>query len=237
MNNEESNSTENPVDIEQPESIQTEEVIVEEGIDDLKAQMPSELDTLKLRAAQMEIKFHPKIGLDKLKKKIADFQKEAEKTNVKLAREAAKQKELEEATLVTTDTGINTNKVESETKGQRRARLVKEASRLVRVRVSNMNPNKKEWEGDIFTVSNSVVGTFKKYVPYNNEEGWHVPQIILTHLLERQCQIFYTVKNNRGAKVRKGKLIKELNIEVLPDLTYPELKELAQRQAQANSID
>jgi len=100
-----------------------------------------------------------------------------------------------------------------------------------------MNPNKKEWEGEMFTVSNSVVGTFKKYVPFNNEDGWHVPTIIYKMLKDKQCQIFHTVKNSRGAKVRKGKLIKEYAIELLPDLTLPQLQELAQKQALAHSID
>ena len=132
---------------------------------------------------------------------------------------------------------VNPNNPKRETERQRRARLFKESSKLIRVRITNMNPNKKEWEGDIYTVSNSLVGTFKKYIPYDNEEGWHVPQIIVNHLKERQCQVFYTVKNNKGAKIRKGKLIRELAIEILPDLSVDELQSLAQRQAQAHSID
>ena len=114
-----------------------------------------------------------------------------------------------------------------------RAALQKSASELMRIRVTCMNPAKKEWEGEIFTVGNAVVGTFKKYVPFNADEGWHVPRMIYQQMLERQCQVFYTVTNRNGVKTRAGKLIREFNIEVLPPLTVEELKEIAQRQAMA----
>jgi hypothetical protein len=100
-----------------------------------------------------------------------------------------------------------------------------------------MNPAKKEWDGEIITTGNSLVGTFRKYIPFNSDEGWHVPQIIYNQLVSRQCQVFTTVTDARGNKVRRGKLIREFAIEVLPQLTPQELHELAQRQAMAKSID
>jgi hypothetical protein len=45
------------------------------------------------------------------------------------------------------------------------------------------------------------------------------------------------VKDSRGNNVRKGKLIKEFAIEVLPQLTEAELKEMARRQAMSRAID
>lgn len=117
-----------------------------------------------------------------------------------------------------------------------RAALQKSASELIRIRVTCMNPAKKEWEGEIFTVGNAVVGTFKKYVPFNADEGWHVPRIIYEQLKDRECQVFTTVRDSRGNSTRKGKLIKEFAIEVLPNLTEEEIKELAQRQAMAKSV-
>jgi hypothetical protein len=100
-----------------------------------------------------------------------------------------------------------------------------------------MNPAKKEWDGEIFTAGNSLVGSMTKYVPFNADDGWHVPRIIYQQLVQRQCQVFTTVRDSRGNTSRKGKLIKEFAIEVLPMLTAEELKDLAQRQAMAKSID
>lgn len=120
-----------------------------------------------------------------------------------------------------------------ETESQRRLRLRREAAALVRVRVTCMNPSKREWDGEIFTASNAVVGTFKRYVPFNAEDGWHVERMILNQMKQRKCQVFHTVKDSRGNRTRQGKLIPEFAIEELPPLTEKELKELAQRQAMA----
>lgn len=176
-----------------------------------------ELTVLKARADKMGISYHPSIGVDKLKEKI----------KAALSDEPVEAVEDEVAETVTEV------KVKKKSKGE----LKKEASKLVRIRVTCMNPNKKEWEGEIFTVSNAVVGTFKKYVPFNTEEGYHVPHIIYEQLKERKCQIFQTVRDSRGNKSRKGKLINEFSIEMLPPLTPAELQELARKQAMANSVD
>ena len=173
-----------------------------------------ELTTLKARADLLGISYHPSIGLEKLREKInAATSDEVSQTN---ASQASPQEE-------------NVN--------QKRARLKKEALELVRIRVTCMNPAKAEWEGEIFTVGNSAIGSVTKYVPFNADAGWHVPRIIYQQLAERQCQIFTTVTDSRGNKSRKGKLIREFAIEVMPNLTPAELHELAQRQAMAKAID
>lgn len=168
-----------------------------------------ELTALKERAELMGVKFHPSISLEKLR----------EKVNAALAPEA------EAANAA------------PETKKISRLEAQRKASELVRIRVTCMNPAKKEWEGEIFTVGNATVGTFKKYVPFNADEGWHVPRMIFDQLKERQCQVFVTSKDKRGNTTRVGKLIKEFAVEVLDPLTEEELKDLAQRQAMAKSID
>jgi hypothetical protein len=114
--------------------------------------------------------------------------------------------------------------------------LRKEAQRLVRVRITCMNPNKKDWDGEIFTVSNSVVGTLRKYVPFNAEDGWHIPSMMLDFLRDKQFVQHYVERKN-GQEINRHKLVKEFAIEVLEPLTEEELKELAQRQAMARSVD
>lgn len=107
------------------------------------------------------------------------------------------------------------------------------ANRLVRCRITCMNPAKKNWTGEIVSVGSAKLGTFKKFIPYNNEEPYHVPWIIFNHLKERQCRIGTTVKLPNGREVNRYKLINEFAIEVLPPLTPGELKDLKQRQAMA----
>lgn len=174
-----------------------------------------ELSTLKARADLLGISYHPSIGVEKLREKLA----------------AAMEGDAKETK--NEGTGIGTP-VESE--AQKRLRLMQEATKLVRIRVTCMNPAKKEWEGEIITVGNAGVGTYKKYIPFNADEGWHVPNIIYQALQERQCQVFVSSKTKNGVTIRQGKLIKEFAIEVLPPLTEEELKDLAQRQAMSKSV-
>lgn len=191
------------------------------GQEDTNADLPQidELTTLKGRADLMGIKYHPSISLDKLRAKV----------NAAITSDATGE-DISDAN----DTPVVE---EVETLSQRRGRKRREANELVRVRVTCMNPAKKEWDGEIFTAGNSLVGSFTKYVPFSAEDGWHVPRIILNQIQQRQAQIFVEARDARGNKVRKSKLIKEFAVEILPNLTPQELDELARRQAMAKSID
>lgn len=183
--------------------------------EDAPVLVQDELQTLKDRANLLGVKFHPSISLEKLREKVM----------AATSGEAAPNDDAKTAEPV------------EETVGQKRNRLKREALALVRVRITCMNPAKAEWEGEIVTAGNSLIGSVKKFVPFNADDGWHIPHILLQQLRERQCQIFQTVSDARGNKVRKGKLIKEFAIEELPPLTAEELAELARRQAMAKAID
>jgi hypothetical protein len=107
----------------------------------------------------------------------------------------------------------------------------KTAGKLIRCRIQCMNPAKKDWPGEIFSVGSAKLGTFKKFVPFNSPEAYHLPKIIYDMLLEKKCTVFYTDTDDHGNKIRKGRLVNEFAIEVLPLLTKEELSELARRQA------
>lgn len=200
----------------------------------------TQLANLKIRAKSLGIKHHPAIGAQKLSNKIGEHLAILEGKAAVGANEdapAASNAAPVAAQLNNPAVKKALELAQPETERQRHARLRKESASMLRIVVANMNPNKKEWEGEMFTVSNSVVGTFKKFVPFGNDEGWYVPRIIVNAMKERKCQIFQTVKGPRGNKVRKGKLINEFNIEILPLLSHDELQELAQRQAMANNLE
>ena len=109
----------------------------------------------------------------------------------------------------------------------------KRVAQLVRCRVTCMNPNKKEWPGEIISVGSAKLGTFKKYVPFNTGEPYHLPRIIFDVLKEKKCSVFFNETNAQGHKVRKSRLINEYALDELPRLTKEELKDLEQRQAMA----
>jgi len=110
----------------------------------------------------------------------------------------------------------------------------KSLNRLVRCRITCMNPTKREWEGEIISVGSAKNGTYKKYIPFDGRE-YHIPKVIFDELKSRQCTVFHTVTDARNQKVRKGRLIDEFAIEVLPSLTPRELDQLRKEQALANN--
>lgn len=172
----------------------------------------NELNVLKARADLMGIKYHHKIGVEKLR----------ELVNGSLKTEGMSKEEIDTSAPLSRDEFLKL----------KRNRDRSNAGRLVRCRVTCMNPMKKEWEGEIFSVGSSKLGTFKKYVPYNVE--WHIPHIMYEMLKEKKCSVYHTVKDHLGQKIRKSKLVSEFSIEVLPPLTQAQLKDLGQKQAMAN---
>jgi hypothetical protein len=173
-----------------------------------------ELATLKARADMMGIKYHPNTGIDKLRAKV----------NNAIANDTEEEDK--------SSTPANSNYLTEKQFREEEFKLRKSnAGKLVRIRVTCMNPSKKEWDGEIISVGSAKMGTFKKFVKFNTDDGWHVPFIIYEYMKERKCSIFHTITDAKGQKIRKAKLVNEFNIEVLPPLTPAELKALAQQQA------
>lgn len=198
---------------------------------------PTELELLKKRAEMMGIDYHPNIGLDKLKQRVADAMSDDE---------TSEGPEPEPDVLPPIQATVapggplplsSIRAARGETEQEKRMRLHRAANKLVRCRVACMNPNKTDWSGEIFTASNSVVGTIKKYVQFNADEGWHIPQFILNVIRDRKVQIWINGKDGKGRPKKISKMIKEFNVEVMPDLREEELKELATQQAMSHSID
>lgn len=118
----------------------------------------------------------------------------------------------------------------------RRSRLKKKASRLIRVRIHCNDPAKKDWPGEYITVGNNAVGTYRKYVPYNQDEPFHLPEIIVNALREKRVQVFATKKSKNGIPVRESKSIAAYAIEVVQPLTEEELAQLANSQMARNAL-
>lgn len=239
------------------------------GIDDDVPALPviDELAALKSRADLMGVTYHPSIGLETLRAKVAkaieadgppkhaddDIEIEdpvdeyqAPTAPVGAPVQAYQTTTLAPAPLIKPRAAYLSPRQyadqesvapDSETIAQKRLRLKRHANELIRIRVTCMNPAKKEWEGEIFSAGNNLVGTLRKYVPFGADDGWHVPRIMYNMIRDRMAQIFVTVLDEKKNKVRKGKLIREFAIDVLDPLSPDELSELAARQAATRAID
>lgn len=169
---------------------------------------------------------HPSATAETIRKKISDHMAGIAEAPTATAAEDTKQVALDKLAPVA-----------EETAGAKRARLRKDALRLVRVNIQCLDPAKKEWEGEIFTVGNTTVGTVRKYVPFNTPAGYHIEHILFEMLKAKECQVFRTVKLKDGGTHRQPYLKKAFAIEVLPALTQDELDDLARQQALAGSIE
>ena len=105
---------------------------------------------------------------------------------------------------------------------------------LKRIIVIPNDPEMSGHAGLVFTVLCSAVNNgkaIKKYVPFNNEEGWHVPNIIYNQIANAEMQKFKSVKTANGDTVLQPYQAKKYNVQVLPDLTQKEIDKLAASQA------
>ena len=217
----------------------TKETLLDTEATNLDLPQEDELVTLKRRAEQIGLKYHPNIGLDALRKRINDYLRMPEDTT---------EHTIEGAGLNGVDQpaekgeGYTTREIAKGyidisdiklTDAQKRNEAINDARRLVRVLITCMDPNKRQWPGEIISVSNSVVGTHKKFIPFNTGVPYHIPNILYQELKDKKCQIFVNGRSHNGQTIKKAQSINAFAIEVLPALTDAEIKELKQRQAMA----
>lgn len=188
----------------------------QETFDDLP--QVSEREALEQRATLLGINFHTNISTEKLR----------ERVNAKISGTSESSKE---------GAAVATSLPKGESDAQRRSRKKAEASVLVRCRIHCNDPAKKDWPGEYITVGNNYIGTFRKYVPYNLDEPWQLPQIMVNALREKRVQIFATKKGKHGIPVRESKSIAAYTIEVLPQLTQEELDALARSQVSRDALN
>lgn len=192
--------------------------------------MPSELDVLKQRATLMNISFSNNIGVEALRKKIEAAQAEDEKEPE--AEEDSEEEEVATSNPLTTSP-VTTKKM---TLGQK---IRQEQLRLVRVRIQNLDPKKKDLPGEIITVANEYMGTIRKFVPYGEatDNGYHIPYCIYEFLKNRKF-VNITVKRGKNGHTQVSHAdVREFSIEVLPPLSKTELDQLATAQIAAGSLN
>jgi hypothetical protein len=185
-----------------------------------------ELALLKDRAKLMGIKFSNNIRIESLREKIAAKQagEEVSDEPVTKVNPLAAVGAAEEAPLVRQMT--------------LREIMVKEQMKLVRLRIQNLDPKKKDLPGEVLCVANEYLGTIKKYIPYGeaSDEGYHVPFCIYTEMESRRFQNVRTYTDKATGQIRiESSWVREFSLEILPPLTQAELTQLASAQAAAGN--
>ena len=190
-------------------------------------QAVDELTLLKERAKVMGIPFSNNISLETLRKRVADKMEgkdEAPEVNALTG-----DPEIAQA-LATKPLDPKANAVAL------RKLMHAKQMRQVRVRVTNMDPKKKDLPGEIWTVANEYLGTVRKFVPYGEQtdDGFHIPYCLYRLLDSKRFLHIRDVKDRTTGIVRQDKVwAKEFSLDVLPMLTQGELDRLAAAQAAA----
>lgn len=189
-------------------------------------QQVDELTLLKQRATTLGISFSNNIGAEKLKERI----------NEKLSGNAPEDsEEAEEQVNAFTGEPVKTK---AKSKDVIRNQIKRDAEKLIRLRITNLDPKKSKWPGEIITVANEFIGTISKYVPFGEvtEDGYHVPNAIYKKLKKRKFLDIRIIKQ-RGKPDRViERWVPEFALEVLPQLTEAQLKKLAAAQAASGSL-
>lgn len=200
-------------------------------------QGPTEMDLLKQRARLMGIDFSPNIGLETLKKRVQD--KLDGITEDEWASQADGPNALEQAAAKMNQEGAVAPAVKDRPMTLLEYQTA-EQMRLIRCRITCMDPKKKDLQGEFFTVANEVLGTVRKFIPFGEatEEGYHIPFILYTMITERKFLNITSKRNRRtGTMETSTAWAKEFAVEVLEPLTKEELNNLAQAQIAAGSLD
>ncbi|MGQ0565582.1 MAG: hypothetical protein ACT4OK_10995 [Gemmobacter sp.] len=172
-----------------------------------------ELALLKERADVLGIPYKANIGLEALKAKV-------------------------NAAVVADKTVPEKDPSAPETQQQMRERIHGEALALVRVRIHNLHPGKRDLPGEIITVANRYIGTVAKFIPFGEatENGYHIPRVIYDELISRRFLHISLKKLPNGQDEVVRRMVPEYNIEILPNLTVEELQDLALKQAAAERL-
>lgn len=169
-------------------------------------QQPDELTALKAKADLMGIPYSPNIGLDTLR----------ERVNKHLQDDAPSK----DQPVIATDVVVDTRK---------------ESMKLVRVIVTSMDQTKKDYPGEVFTVSNAVIPTIKRFVPFGTET--HVEKILLDVIKDKQCLQLVEDSQAKIKGMKKKKIIRAYAVQELSQLTIEELEELRKAQLARQSIE
>jgi hypothetical protein len=193
--------------------------------------LPDELSILKQRAKMMGITFSNNIGLESLRAKIAEAQ----------AGETSAAVETSTAVVNPLEAAVSGTPVGTPVKPKTlRQQIVEENMRLIRLRIVNLDPKKKDLPGEFYTVANEYLGTVTKFIPYGEatDGGYHVPYCLYKMLRDKKFLSIRTKNDRNNANQIKvdQRWVSEFSLDILDPLTPDELQKLATAQTAAGNL-
>lgn len=194
--------------------------------EDNKIKEPTALELLKSEADAYKIAYSPNIGIEALRGKVDGYlEAKAEAQQLakeELAKEAAIETEVAKRTGAIKAAPITADEKEFDL-GKHRQKKTLEATRLVRVIVSCLNPDKSGDDQGNFQAGNAFIETVKRQIPFN--VPWYTEQILLNVIREKTYQQRY------GKGLLQQRNAKEYQVTEIGDISPQELEELKRSQA------
>ena len=184
----------------------TPEELINSDVDLNKIDSDKLLEDLKVKCKKEGIKFHPSISYVNLQERYKSYLESVSEG-------------------LTTPKPKVTLKANVASTAERRRELLK----LIRVKVSPLNPHVHELKGQVFSVSNGLVGRVSKYIPFNSPYAWHIPQVLYNELNSKKHTVVRKFTTPTGKEIPKTELVKSYAIEVLPALTAAERNKIAEK--------
>ena len=214
---------------------QTSNSEVDETETDEVEVQPTEIDLLKARAVQLGIPVRGNMKVSTLRKKIED--KISGSSSNDDGDEDEENDDEDELEVAQKPKPKPRKMTQEEVEQALREKVKKEKMKLLRCRISNLNPAKNDLRGEIITVGNRYLGTVRKFIPFGEQtdRGYHIPQVIYDDLKARRFQQIRSKRVN-GQIMQETRMVPEYQIEILPPLSVEALNELRMQQEAARRL-
>ena len=192
--------------------------------------------------AEQGINMHHKTGTKKLVSTLTDVRAGKYKAPAQESGPNDKISTQEKVTIKVTQEPVFTKPTEAALAAKEKHETLtreQKALALSRVIVTPNDPGMANYPGLIFTCGSSKVNKgrmIKKFVPFNNEAGWHVPRIILDTIEQGEYQHFKQVTQTDGTKKMVSQTSRKFNVRYLDPLTKDEMIKLAASQQASKGI-
>ena len=172
-----------------------------------------DLEQTRARAKELGVSFHPAQKAETIQQNIDKFLSESQT----IENAAPKPKE--------------------ETPEQAEARHLKEATALIPITVTSMDPSDAEITGVLVSVGNRKLGQITKAIPFGYK--WYMPKILVQHMEAQMfCRSAMVPTGVPGTPERLNtQWLKKYAIQYHPMPTPEEHAELAKLQLQGNELE
>jgi len=184
-------------------------------------------EDLENQAQLLGVDFRPNISDEKLAQRVKAAKEGSQEQGDTDSDEPTKVKTSPSVKLVPQEElkiGENITKMEMRNKAKQR----------VRVQVSCLDPAKKDWQGEVLSISNRYIDE-SMFVPF--DVPWHLPIALIKMIQSKQYQQFRTRKDKFGNTTRYGINVPAFNVTFLNPLTEDELQGLAKKQMARGTED